>query len=477
MKKILLVFLLISFSVKIFGQQFSQYNTGSLYDSFENPSQKAFITDSSKQFASNFLVPNFNANFFILGDAQASLKGRAFNNMYNNTALKINKGRENHLNANLNAYSIMFKMFSSLNGDVELGFAVQTKMEGKGTFTDESVALLNGPASFSANSYSNIFNNNFYFQSYHQISFTYKEKINKQFSFGAKLSALLGIQYEKLNTTSSQVVFDNINDSAILGLSGVYYTNYIPGHLTTRDYLPTFRNPGAAISLGATFRTEDSFFIQGNIKDLGFIHWSSRSRVGAFNDITTINGLSSKSREDSIYNAVSHIIHGNSVQTSFNTPIDGRAELSIHKKFWIDDNKNFRYSPTLIASKELFYPGFTGALVNPFQYKKYILTLTTTYDDLKMFNLGAQFMVQTPNFEFYLGSDKLSQTGSLLSSQLNKSTTQTFQNSAFTGADIFLGFSLKIGPVIEHPMNASVIPTGEKGFLSRLWGRIFKTDN
>jgi hypothetical protein len=370
MKKILLVFLLLSFSVKIFGQQFSQYNTGSLYDSFENPSQKAFITDSSKQFASNFLVPNFNANFFILGNAQATLKNRAFNNKYDNSALLINQGKYNHVNANVNAYVIMFKMFSSLNGDVELGFAAQTKMEGKGIFTDESIALLNGSGSFSGTDYSNIFNNNFHFQSYHQISFTYKEKINKQFTFGAKLSALLGIQYEELNIKSSQIVFDKANDSAILGLNGTYYTNYIPGHLTPRDYLPNFRNPGAAISLGATFRTEDSFYIQGNIKDLGFIHWSSRSHAGAFNDNTNINGLTGKGREDSVYNAVSKIIHGNAVQTSFNTPIDGRAELSVHKKFWIDDNKTFQYLPTLIASKELFYPGFTGALVNPFQYKK-----------------------------------------------------------------------------------------------------------
>ena len=477
MKQILLVFLLLSFSVKVFSQQFSQYNTGSLYDSFENPSQKAFITDSSKQFASNFLVPNFNANFFILGDAQATLKNRAFNNKYDNSALLINQGKYNHIDLNANAYLVMFKMFSSFNGDVELGFSAQTKMEGKGVFTDDSFALLNGAGSFSGDAYSEIFNNNFHFQSYHQISFTYKEKINKQFSFGAKLSALLGIQYEELTINHSQVAFNKAEDSAILGLSGTYYTNYIPGHLTPRDYLPTFRNPGAAITLGATFRTEDSFYIQGNIKDLGFIHWSSRSHAGAFNDIVAIEGLSTKGREDSVYNAISKIIHGNATQTSFTTPIDGRAELSVHKKFWLDDDKNFRYMPTLIASKELFYPGFTGALVNPFQYKKYILTLTTTYDDLKLFNLGAQFMVQTPNFDFYIGSDKVAQTGSLLSAQLGKNSVQTFQNSSSTGADFFLGFSLKFGPVTEHPMNASTIPTGEKGFLGRLWGRIFKTDN
>ncbi|MCR8556021.1 hypothetical protein KXD93_00115 [Mucilaginibacter sp. BJC16-A38] len=477
MKKILLVLLILTSTIKLFGQQFSQYNTGTLYDSFENPSQKAFITDSSKQFASNFLIPNLNVNFFITGDAQATLKSRAFSNKYDNSALVINGGKVNHVNLNAGNYDIMFKMFSSLNGDVELGFSVQTKFEGKGLFTDESISLLNGLGNFKDDNYSDIFNDNYYFQTYHQIGFSYREKINKQFSFGAKLSALMGIQYEKMDIVHSQVSFDKADDSAILGLSGIYYSNYIPGHLIPRDYLPNFRNPGAAISIGGTFRTEDGFIIQGNVKDLGFIHWSSRSHIYAFDDIQQIEGLSTPSREKNVYNSLTKIIHGNQVTSSFTTPIDGRGELSVNKMFWIDDNKNFKYSPTLIASKELFYPGFTGALVNPFQYKKYILTLTTTYDDMKLFNLGAQFMIQTPNFDFFLGSDKLTQTASLTSAQLSKSPTQTYSNGSFTGASFFLGASIKFGPVIEHPMNASTIPTGEKGFLGRLWGRIFKTND
>jgi len=33
---------------------------------------------------------------------------------------------------------------------------------------------------------------------------------------------------------------------------------------------------------------------------------------------------------------------------------------------------------------------------------------------------------------------------------------------------------MKFGPVIEHPMNASVIPLGEeKGFLGRIWDKLF----
>jgi len=474
MKKVLFIFLVLSFSTKTFAQQFSQYNTGTLYDSFENPAQKAFITDSSKKFASNFLFPNFNADFLLTGDAQATLKGRLFSNKYDNSDLLINRGRYNHFNGNVNAYLIMFKMFSSFNGDVELGFSAQTKIESRSVFTDESAALLNGTNKFTRDAYSGIFNDNFSFQSYHQFGFTYKEKINKQFTLGAKLSFLLGIQSEKLDITNSQIVFDKPDDSAILGLSGVYQSSFIPGHLIARDYLPTFRNPGAAISLGASYRTEDGFIIQGNIKDLGFIHWSARSWVYYFDNIRDIGGLSTNAREDSIYNGVYKIIHTGGIRGSYTTPIDGRAELSVNQQFWIDGDKNFKYSPTLIASKQLFFPGFVGALVNPVQYKSYVLTVTTTYDDMKLFNIGAQFMYKTPNFEVYIGSDRLKRSASFLKSAI--SHPDTYSNSNYTGADIFLGMSLKIGPVTEHPMNASIIPMGEKGFLGRLWGRIFKTD-
>src|SRR6201999_241456 len=153
-----------------------------------------------------------------------------------------------------------------------------------------------------------------------------------------------------------------------------------------------------------------------------------RSRIYAFNTAQAIDDLSSTKREAYVYNALSKIIHDGNVggaTGSFTTPIDGRAELSVNKKYWIDDNHDFRYSPTLIASKELFYPGFTGALVNSFQYRQYSLALTPTYDDMKLFNLGVQLMMQTPNFEFYLGSDKLAQTASLASAQLSKGNAQT----------------------------------------------------
>jgi hypothetical protein len=57
-----------------------------------------------------------------------------------------------------------------------------------------------------------------------------------------------------------------------------------------------------------------------------------------------------------------------------------------------------------------------------------------------------------------------------------RSNYSSYTNGSFTGASFFLGFSLKFGPVIEHPLNSSIMETGERGFLGRLYNRLFKTN-
>ena len=146
----------------------------------------------------------------------------------------------------------------------------------------------------------------------------------------------------------------------------------------------------------------------------------------------------------------------------------------MNKSFWIDDEHDFRYSPTLIASKSLAYTDFVAAMVNPVSYRNFTLSLVTSYDDMHLFNFGAQFMVKSANAEFFIGSEKFTQSVGLLSEKLNKNS-QPGSNGSFSGGDFSIGFSLKFGNVIEHPMNASVIPMGDdnKGFLGRIWQSIF----
>src|ERR1700712_1307987 len=355
MKKILLIFCLSFIAVKGFSQQFSQYNTGTLYDSFENPAQRSFVPDTSKMYATNFFVPNFNGNFFLTGNAQTTLVSRAFGSKYNNSALLIGNGAINHVNINANVYSLMFKLFASLDGAEELGIFTETRSEGRGAITDESIALFNGPAAFPGNIYDNTFNNHFYNQIYNAVGFTYRERLSSQFVIGFRASLLMGINYTKLDTYESHISFDKINDAATLALKGRYYSSKGPGKFDSRSFLPTSRSPGAQISIGTSYTTEDKITFQGNIKDLGFIHWYSNSFTTDFNDVTTINGLTAPKREATIYSSAYNLITKDKNFGSFTSYTDGRFELSATKTYQLDDQ--FKYSPTLIVSKELLYNG------------------------------------------------------------------------------------------------------------------------
>jgi hypothetical protein len=473
MKKILLAFPLLLFSIHSFGQQFSQYNTGTLYDSFENPSRGTFIPDSSRKYAFNFLLPNFSVNSFLTGNSQVPLKSRAFLGYYTTTNLKMGEGKLNRINANINYYSIMFKAFTNLNGNAEIGISAQTKIEGRGVFTDETIALYNGPGAFANNHYDNIFNNSGTYQSYHQLSFTYREQVNRQLAVGIKLSGLMGMRYQKITIATSALDIDRSNDQAFLTMTGKYHLNFVPGNFTTHDYIPTLRNPGASVGAGVSFKTRDAFNLQFNVKDLGFIRWSSRSNIYNFASIDTIAQFSSNKREHNIYEAAKNVAKTNGVLGSFVTPTNGKVEISANKTYWLDYDNRYKYSPTLVLSKEMFYNGYTIAIVNPVQYGKYTVTATGAYNQDKILSIGGQFMLKTPNAEFYLGSERMFPTGRLILASA-KNTNQINRSPAYTGADLFLGVTFKFGPVIEHPLNASFIPTDDKpGFFKRIFNRIF----
>jgi len=482
------IFLLAAFffllTLNSFSQQYSQYNTGTLYDSFENPSQKIFVPDTSRMFASNMLVPSFNLNVLLAGDAQTALKSRLFSSYYNTADLKVGAGRYNHLNANANFYSVMFKMFPNMNGNVELGFAINTKAEARGLVSDESVALFNGTGNFPNNSYDNIFNDNFNYQLYQQVGFSYREQVTKQFAIGIKLNALSGVNYGRIQIDQSHIDFDKKNDAATLQLSGTAYQSGDGGRPFIQNFLPTFHNPGMSVSVGTSLKTPDGFTLQGNIKDLGFIHWNNSSTVDNFNNFgspVTIHGLSTSFREDSIYNKANFIASSNQLNTGFNTHTNGLLEISATKSYWLGNNETVRFSPTLILSKELFDTRFTSVLVAPFHYQKFSITLTTAYNDLNLVNFGAQFMIKADNSEFFIGSESLFQTTGFISSAIHSSVNttqpQTITNpTGYTGINYYVGYALKFGSVIEPNMNSSHIPNGEKGFIGRIWDRIFPQD-
>jgi hypothetical protein len=141
--------------------------------------------------------------------------------------------------------------------------------------------------------------------------------------------------------------------------------------------------------------------------------------------------------------------------------------------FGLDDMHRFRAFPTFIIQKDIFYDGLTAALMSHFQYNKLNITLTSTYDNRNLFSLGSQVMYKAPNFEAFIGSERLLQTTSL-ASQFKSGNIK--DNGAYTGYDFFMGMAFKFGNPIESPANTSTVPMGSDGpgFLGRIYNKIFK---
>ncbi|RVU02623.1 hypothetical protein EOD41_01400 [Mucilaginibacter limnophilus] len=468
MKKLLLFISFLFISVTLNAQTFSQYNTETLFDSFENPSQRSFIRDSSNMYASNFFIPNFGGNAFLRGNAQRSITTRLFDERYNNSDLRIGEARFNHVNINASVYLLMLKMYSSLKGDQEIGFSIKYKAEARGLITDETIALFNGAANFNTQQYDNLINSKGDYQNYYQVGFSYREKVSRRVALGAKLNFLMGVQHQRLTIHESHLAFDPAGENADVALRATYYRSYFPGKRDIIDFTPSLRNPGASISLGGSVKDESGLIWQANVKDFGFIHWSKRSARFDINDVRRFSGLKSPDREENVKQTAKEFINsGDSTIASYITPTNGVAELSASKQFWLNYDHTLKLFPSLIIQKQLFYQGFTGALVNHVQYNNLVLTLSASYNDLRMLNVGGQFMFKTPNAEVYIGSERLLPTARLAG-------RQSEYRSSYVGGDVFFGVAFKFGPPIESPLNASRIPMGEeKGFLGRFFDKMF----
>ncbi|NCD68913.1 DUF5723 family protein [Mucilaginibacter agri] len=475
MKRLLLaIFLCVLLTTPTLAQRFNQYFSNTLYESFENPAQGAFIPDSSKKYAFNFLLSNISANVSVSGNAQNALRQYLFlPNRTTRPRLPINSGYVNEAKVDANVYLAMFRIFTSLDGNQELGFAAQIKGEGNLRFNNESVALFDGGSRFPNGTYDDILNDKYRYQTYHQFSLLYRKELNNNWAAGFKFSVLSGILYNQIKIDQSAVTFDKTNNQISLTLRGKYQANLDQRLLSVNDVMPLFKNPGASVSFGLAQTTEGGLKFQYNLKDLGFIHWNSDSYNTHFGGTRVLTNARSSDVGTRIYNSLYNIFGSGHARGSFYSPTDALIEVSATKVFGLDENNNFRYQPILVGSKELFYKGYVGAFVNNIQYKKWVLGLSSSFDDLQQYNLGAQLMYKAPNFEFFIGTEQLLQDSNVLQSAFGDNSS-IMKVKSYTDVGIYLGFSVKFGPDIETAANASHIPMGEQpGFFGRLFQNIF----
>ena len=465
MKRITFTIVLAMSTSLVWCQQFGLYNSLTLYDAFENPSQKAFQADSSRKYAFNFFVPTFSFNGRFSGPAENNFKTLIYQRAINGRDLALGQGVMNMVTAQTNSYMLMLRIFSRVEYNREIGFSWQIRNEGRANVTNESLAIFDNFGLFGQDEYSNIFNNEGFNQSYNQYSFNYREDFNKRLSLGVKLSLLSGITYNELNIEESQLSIRRDLNEFDVQLKGNFKSNVLESDLNSGIINPTFRDPGVSVSLGGSYKFRGGWFLLGNLKDIGFIKWNKNSYNYDLDNLIKIDNAQFPSADERLRDGIESMIKQRRANAQFNSMINGKAEALVNKNFG-------NYKPNFILSKNLFYPGGNAALVNNYHWRNVVLTGTGSYNLDKYVQIGGQFMIKSPNVEFFLGTDNLLKT---YHSSRSLITDFPYGGGA-SSASAYMGFAMKFGRMMEHQPNSNFIPGmnanhDRVGIFRRLFGK------
>ncbi|RZL68793.1 DUF5723 family protein [Pedobacter sp. Leaf250] len=449
MKKLLLALLVIA-SFKIANaQQYALFGTKTMFDAFENTSQKSFTLDSSRKFSSNFFLPYFGINAANTGEASNVIRKLTQTGYLDTEGLPILNGDVNHFYQNSNIYVATFRLFHSYKYQKEIGLAWQIRSDAQIDYTNETLAIFDSPNRFPSNTLlPDVFNSSGYQQSYHQFSLTYRENYNKRLAFGVKASLLSGILYNKIDIADSYFYSNPESNTIELGLAANYRSNFTEGRELRKKTLLPFKNPGLSMSFGTNYTSKKGLMLMANIKDLGFIWWRKNTQETIVNTSNiTINTFANR---NDINNDITNIFTGEQENKKFLAPTNAKADIYVSKVYGF-------YKPSLIVSKNLFYKGGDVAFVNSFNYKNLSGSVTPLYNFNNIFMVGLQGKYQTPNFEIFLGTDNLISTAYTTKGIIsNNGSTGSSTNGI--GASVYMGIGIKFGNVVNHPQFSDIMP-------------------
>jgi hypothetical protein len=442
-------------------QQFSLYNSRTLYDSFENPSQKAYQVDTSRRFAFNFLIPTISLNGTFSGPAGSAFKSLIYDGVFNGRDITLGENRMNTLCFSSNNYVAMLRVLKAVKKYKEMGISWQIRNDGRAEVTNEIFAVFDDYKVFNSTSLEGLFNVKGYNQSFHQFSFTYRQNYSKRFSIGAKFSLLSGISYTQLKVDESEININEAADAFDVAMSGRLRSSFKFDDFQKDMVKPNFKNPGVSFTAGASYKLRDGWSVLGNLKDIGFIKWSKAAYEYNFNTgQIIINNASNSSADNRLADSLDNKISSESINRSYVSVINGKAELMLSKEYG-------NYKPNLILSKSIYYDGGDIVLVNNYQFKNYVFTASADYNTNGFMQIGGQFMIKTPNAEFYLGSDQLFKSYEMIKNFRGGASPYS---NGYSGASLYLGFGLKFGSVLEHQANS----TRASGFRKDPIGKFIK---
>lgn len=449
MKKIVLIIALIASSKFCQAQLYSLNNSGTLYDSFENPVQSTSTKDLSRKYAFNMLFPAIGNSVYFDGDANTAFKTILFKQKIDASGVgNIGEARINNLYSNSNNYLLMFKIFRSVKLKQELGIAFQIRSESNLNATNETYAILDNFGLFPKDNYDNIFNGNGYSQSYSQLGFTYRQNLDRNWAIGGKLSVLNGIAYVKGDVSRTSLNIDRVNNVISEGIVGNGFSSFGTDVPSKSLLVPNFKQPGLSVNLGTSYTSPEGLYLSGHIKDLGFIKWNKNSSKFDFDDTVNVYNANQNDLAERFYDKFAIMLADNQTKGGMYSRTNAKVE------FLASATLDF-YKPNLIVSKNVFERDGAIALINNFNRNIWNISLNGIYDLRQGFNFGSQFMIKAPNVEFYMGSEKIFPSMRFASGYL-KSDPSVGSNP--TKADFYMGFSLKFGKMMQNFSNADVIP-------------------
>ncbi|MDQ0965521.1 hypothetical protein QFZ20_000924 [Flavobacterium sp. W4I14] len=460
MKKLLLALLVLASFEGANAQQYALFGTKTMFDAFENPSQKSFTLDSSRRFSSNFFLPYFGANAINKGSSKFAIRKLTQEGVFDTRSLPIGTGEVNHFFENSNIYVAAFRLFKSYKYQKEMGFSWQIRSDAHIDYTNESLAIFDSFERFNkGQQYTGIFDSKGYEQSYHQFSFTYRENWNKRLAFGLKASLLSGILYNKLDIADSYLYIDPGASALLIGLNGTYSSNFSDfDEVNKKNFFPNFKNPGLSLSFGTNYTTKKGLFLMANIKDLGFIWWRSNTQRTTINQSKIIENLEDRSNTNQ---EIKDIFLLSEQSKKFLAPTNAKLDIYLSKRYGF-------YKPGLAVSKNLFYKGGDIAFVNTFIANDFSGSVTPFYNLNGVFMVGLQAKYQTPNFELFMGTDNLVATSFQTYGLIKNDATV---GSGPNGTSFYMGVGIKFGNVVNHPQFADVIP----GINDNEGGSFFKS--
>nr|WP_276898351.1 DUF5723 family protein [Pedobacter kyonggii] len=460
MKKLLLALLVLASFGIANAQQYALFGTKTMFDAFENPSQKSFTLDSSRRFSSNFFLPYFGTNAINKGSSKFAIRKLTQEGVFDTRSLPIGTGEVNHFFENSNIYVAAFRLFKSYKYQKEMGFSWQIRSDAHIDYTNESLAIFDSFERFNkGQQYTGIFDSKGYEQSYHQFSFTYRENWNKRLAFGLKASLLSGILYNKLDIADSYLYIDPDASALLIGLNGTYSSNFSDfDEVSKKNFFPNFKNPGLSLSFGTNYTTKKGLFLMANIKDLGFIWWRSNTQRTTIDQSKIIENLEDRSNTNQ---EIKDIFLLSEQSKKFLAPTNAKLDVYLSKRYGF-------YKPGLAVSKNLFYKGGDVAFVNTFIANDFSGSVTPLYNLNGVFMVGLQGKYQTPNFELFMGTDNLVATSFQTYGLIKKDATV---GNGPNGASFYMGVGIKFGNVVNHPQFADVIP----GINDNKGGSFFKS--